>query len=186
MDIYAKIAAKVKELSGGNSKPSIFTAQVKQVDGATCSINIGGLVVSDVRLRAVDNSNLDQILITPKIDSYVLVADLSNGNYRNLVVIAHSEVAKAQIAINNTNVEVSADGVVVNGGNFGGMCKTQELKTQLDKLTARLDGVMSALQNSPTLAQDGGATYKAAIVGALNLLTDKESFANIENDKVKH
>ena len=53
-------------------------------------------------------------------------------------------------------------------------------------LTARVDALYSALQNSPTAAQDGGATYKAAVALALSLVTQKEDFSNIESDKVKH
>ena len=76
--------------------------------------------------------------------------------------------------------------VEINGTNNGGLCITPELKTQLDKATARIDGIMDALTNSQTAAQDGGATYKAGIVSALEQLTDKEDYSHIESDKVLH
>jgi len=72
------------------------------------------------------------------------------------------------------------------GKDFGGIIKVDELKGQLAKLTARVDGIMSALQNSPTAPNDGGSTYKGAIVTALNLLSAKEDFSNIASDKVFH
>jgi phage gp45-like len=72
------------------------------------------------------------------------------------------------------------------GNNYGGVVKVLELQTQLAKLTARLDGVIAALQNSPTGALDGGAAYKAAVATALALLVNKENFSGIASDKVFH
>ena len=79
------------------------------------------------------------------------------------------------------------DGTVeLFGKDLGGIVKVEELKNQLATLTARVDGIMNALKNSPTAPNDGGSTYKGAIVGALNSLTDKEDFSSIASDKVFH
>ena len=72
------------------------------------------------------------------------------------------------------------------GTDAGGVVKAAELKLQLDKMTARIDAVINALQNSPTAAQDGGSTYKAAIVTALAAIAQKENFGNLESEKVLH
>ena len=72
------------------------------------------------------------------------------------------------------------------GTDAGGVVKAAELKTQLNKLTARVDGIMDALNNSATAAQDGGATYKAQIAIKLATMADKEDFSNIESEKVLH
>jgi phage gp45-like len=72
------------------------------------------------------------------------------------------------------------------GNDSGGIIKVQELQEQLAKLTARLDGVMAALQDAPTTPQDGGSSYKAGIVSALSALVDKEDFSNIASEKVLH
>jgi len=72
------------------------------------------------------------------------------------------------------------------GTDAGGVVKAAELKTQLDKLTARVDGIIDALKNSATAAQDGGATYKGQIVALLATLVDKEDFSNLESEKVLH
>ena len=79
------------------------------------------------------------------------------------------------------------DGTVeLFGKDLGGIIKVNELKNQLVKLTARVDGIMNALKNSPTAPNDGGSTYKGAIVTALNSLTNKEDFSSIASDKVFH
>jgi phage gp45-like len=72
------------------------------------------------------------------------------------------------------------------GKDLGGVIKADELKTQLDKLTARVDGVIDALKNSATAAQDGGATYKTQIVASLLTLVNKEDFSKLRSDKVFH
>lgn len=74
----------------------------------------------------------------------------------------------------------------LNGTKNGGVLKASELKKQLSVLTARVDALYNALKNSPVAAQDGGATYKAAISTALSLVTQKEDFSGIESDKVLH
>jgi len=72
------------------------------------------------------------------------------------------------------------------GTDEGGVVKAGELKTQLDKLTARVDGIIDALKNSATAVQDGGAAYKAAIAAKLATLVDKEDFSRIESEVVLH
>jgi phage gp45-like len=76
--------------------------------------------------------------------------------------------------------------VELNGKDNGGVIKAQDLKTELNKLTARVDGIMNALKNSATAVQDGGAAYKTQIVTALSMLQDKENFSGIESEKVLH
>ena len=79
------------------------------------------------------------------------------------------------------------DGTVeLFGKDFGGIVKVNELKDQLAKLTARVDGIINALKNSPTAPNDGGSTFKTGIVAALNGIIDKENFSSIASDKVFH
>lgn len=72
------------------------------------------------------------------------------------------------------------------GTDAGGVVKAAELKTQLDKLSARVDGIINALNSSPITPTDGGATFKGGIVAALAALVDKENFSNLESKKVLH
>ena len=76
--------------------------------------------------------------------------------------------------------------VEVNGVQNGGVVKAPELKAQLSKLTARVDALYDALQNSPTVSGDGGAGYKSGIKTSLSAVTEKEDFSDIESDKVFH
>jgi hypothetical protein len=72
------------------------------------------------------------------------------------------------------------------GKDAGGLVKVKELQRQLGRMTARIDGIINALANSTTAAQDGGASYKTQIVVALNLLAEKEDFTGLASEKVFH
>jgi phage gp45-like len=76
--------------------------------------------------------------------------------------------------------------VELYGKDAGGLVKVEELQLQLGRMTARIDGIINALANSTTAAQDGGAAYKTQIVAALNLLMDKEDFTGLASEKVFH
>jgi len=77
-------------------------------------------------------------------------------------------------------------GVELSGRGAGGVVKAGELKAELAKMTARIDAVISALTDSPTVAQDGGAAHKAAIAAALGLIAGTEDFSGIESEEVLH
>jgi phage gp45-like len=84
-------------------------------------------------------------------------------------------------------VTAREDGSVeLSGKEYGGIIKVRELQDQLAKLTARVDGIMAALENAAPGFQDGGAAYKAGIVSALNALTGKEDFSDIASEAVFH
>ncbi|MDR1848121.1 MAG: hypothetical protein LBR17_08435 [Bacteroidales bacterium] len=75
--------------------------------------------------------------------------------------------------------------IIINGGTLGGLVKVKELKKNLNKITARIDGIIGALKDAVPLANDGGNQYKTQIVASLNTLTDKEDFETIENERIK-
>lgn len=76
----------------------------------------------------------------------------------------------------------------INGVGFGGLLKAPELKTELDKMTARIDGIMNAINNGIPApgASDGGAGLHTSIKTALSSIVDNENFGSIENDTIKH
>ena len=84
-------------------------------------------------------------------------------------------------------VIVRADKTIeLNGTDFGGLIKIEELKKELAKMTARIDGIINAVKTAAVSPQDGGATFKANMVASLETLVNKENFSQIENKKVQH
>ncbi|MAX81753.1 MAG: hypothetical protein CL843_16445 [Crocinitomicaceae bacterium] len=167
----------------------MMVATVQEVDESnfTCTIAEDGeedAPYYDVRLKPIIESGDNGVIPVPKIGSWVIAAKLGEDR-RSIAVIVPGEIDKHIIKTDDVYVEVS-DTVKLNGDSFGGVVKWPDAVQQLNILTARVDALYNALQNSSTAAQDGGATYKEAIVTILSAVTQKESFSNLENTKVKH
>ena len=141
----------------------------------------------------------DRVLIIGLKDYVPHVADVSKSevpaaffHYSRSTVKAiplclFNEDAKARVIAENGRLSLSAeDAIELNGSDLGGLADVPELRKQLGFLTQRLDTVISALQNAPTAALDGGAAYKAGISAVLAGIVNKEDFSGIENKKVLH
>ena len=146
MNPLSEIRKSIKGMTSGNGR--LFTAKVLSTDGETCCVDIDGLVVSDVRLRAVVNGEESGILVTPKTDSFVTVADLS-GNLTRLVVVGFSEVEK---------IEVNADDkIIFNGGQNKGLI-------QIEKLTQKLNDLVNAFNDhTHQVSTTGGPTAQSGV-----------------------
>jgi hypothetical protein len=152
----------------------------------TCEVTREGLPeLKDVRLNAMLEPGSDIVTIFPKSGSKVLCAIIENDP-TDAFLLSATDIEEFSGAIGETTFKISGTGIEFNDGEIGGLVKASELKTQLDKNTARIDGIIDALKNGITVPQDGGANYKTTITAALNLITEKENYASIENDKVKH
>ena len=82
---------------------------------------------------------------------------------------------------------VEAELMVFNGGDNGGFTNTTELKTQLAKLTKRVDDIISAISGAPVATSaDGGAASQTYTKTKLALIVDKEDFKDIEDTKITH
>ncbi len=55
-------------------------------------------------------------------------------------------------------------------------------KQEIEKEKARVTGIINALKNSPTVPQDGGAAYKAAIASAVSVLQEPD-YSKILSEK---
>lgn len=169
-----------------NLAVAVGTVQNIDEDKRICEIEVDDeLTLFNCRLNAVIDTYTDHLLIVPKEGSAVAFLSVG-GNLTDTVIIAYSEVEKVLLTIGETTISIIDGKIEINGGDNGGMCNTPELKTQLDKLTARVDGIIDALKNGTTGTQDGGAAYKASVVAALQALTDKENFNDIEDTKITH
>jgi hypothetical protein len=148
------------------------TADVKPVDGTA--------EIFGVPLQA--DTQGGGLVIFPKMGSNVLVA--FTGKH-TAVAVGFGEVDKAALKIGDTSIEATAGGIVVNGGENGGLAITPELVAQLEKMSARIDGIIDAISNGVPVPQDGGAALQASIKVSLAAIVDKEDFSNVENKKIK-
>ena len=157
----------IKNTAIGDERIYTTYATVKAVDGAFCSvIPFDGVeIIEDVELQSVTSTN--GLLLTPVIDSVVLVSWLSKNKP---FVSMYSEL----------------ESVSLRGDQLGGLIIIDELKKELDIVTDRLDTLYDALKNGTTGVEDGGALYKSTISIKLATQIEKEDYSNIENENVKH
>lgn len=127
---------------------SIYQGIVTKVDGARCTVKFGSQEISDIRLRASMTDNDSHILLTPKVNTPVIVGSLS-GDMSDLVVLQVDEV----------------ESIVINGGQLGGLIKIEDLTDKLNNLVSEVNSLKDAFNShthkvttkgSPT-AQEGDA-----------------------------
>jgi hypothetical protein len=160
----------------GKSKYSTVCGKVVSTDGATCKVVrlLDGKTYENVRLNAT-SLVADGLVIAPKSGSYVSITSIDGETW---FVSQYSQ-------IESVTLNVEAD-VEINGGENGGLCITPKLKEQLDKMTARIDGIIDAINNATPTPQDGGTALQTSMKLLLATLVDRENFEGIENDRVKH
>lgn len=170
MEIASEIARQLRKLT---SAPDLLhVAEVVKVEGETCTVDLGGLELSGVRLRAVADGSDTGLLLSPKVGSYVLVADLSDGALRQLAVIAYSEV----------------DTISIHGGDKGGLVNIENLKNNLDSLRRYVEALKSAVAtglngvgtSTEASGQAGATAFNSAMAG------HSINFENMEDTTIKH
>ena len=119
----------------------------------------------------------------------LLRVDLSVG--QTAALSYRPEVGATVLALLDTPatgfvIAASKGKIVLNGGELGPLVKIHELQTQLQKMTARIDGIIDALRGAKPTPQDGGAALQATTAAALAALTDKEDFSNLADHSVTH
>ncbi len=167
MNPLSEIRKSIKGMASWNG--GLYTAKVLSADGETCCVEIDGLVVSEVQLRAVVNGEESGLLITPKTGSYVTVADLS-GDLTRLAVVGFSEV----------------ESVVINGGRLGGLVKIEELVNRLNYIENKIGALMDIFNDWNPVAQDGGAALSAALIPWYTGQIELSKRSNLEDTAVKH
>lgn len=178
MNELSKIRRSIKSIASTGSGHGIYLAEVVALSGQTCSVRIDGITLSDVKLRATINANhQSQLLITPKVDSLILVADLSDGKLENLAVFAFSEIEK---------VELTTPKIVLNGGKNDGMVKINPLVERLNTLETDMNNLKEALAKWIPTPNDGGATLKTATTNWAISTLKTTTKGDLENPNVLH
>jgi hypothetical protein len=152
-----------------------------------------------VNLQA-DQNGEDGVVLFPAKDSYVVVGFLNPSvacvvltTKITKVILTTEKVAievtdqTAEIKINDGSVLKLEDGKVTFNDGSETMINGNELKTQLQTMSGRIDAIINAISSAPIAPMDGGATFKGALVASLAPhLANKENFTQIVDDNIKH
>jgi hypothetical protein len=133
-----------------------------QMIAKTYKVDIMDILFGTVKAGSYDSTSrtITVIPITGNSDTEItgvlLQADSGDGELKvpsdgTTVAMCHSLLVDPFVICGQ-----DYDSIMWKGGNFGGLCKTLELQTQINKLNAQLQAVISSLQNWTVAPTDGG------------------------------
>ena len=169
------IAKYIRQIANNGNKGSVtlYDCQVVSVNTQTetCTVNIAGLEHNNVRLTPLFGSGAKCVCF-PKENTPVLVADLSGGLLRDLIVLAISESQTIHLA---------------NQGSNGGLINIADLVKKLNTIEDDLNSLKEVFSTSWTpVAQDGGAALKTAAATWAEQTITKTTAEDIEDNTVLH
>lgn len=133
-DKIAKLKQQLRDLVAANPNLPI-DGIVKSVSGDVCAVEIDGLLLSDIRLKATADGT-DNLLIIPKIGSRVLMLS-SDGTIDNLTVIKCDAASKIIFNENGLQVEIDSE---------AGKVKIENEETSLKTLFEQLTDILKTLK----------------------------------------
>jgi len=112
MDKYKKLGVLLNGLVADGKMIPLFNAEVKSIQGESCTIDLNGLELDEVRLKATINGKANKVIVTPAVGSMVLVGSLT-GDLKDLAVLNVDEIEKLEYVQNGLNIIIdSSDGKV--------------------------------------------------------------------------
>lgn len=138
------------------------------------------------------SANVAVVVLTTEVTKTMLTIGNTEAVVEdNSVTLATEKVSvevkdkTAKIDVDGTTVEFDGSTTTFNSGSET-MANATELKSQLEKMSKRIDGIIDAIKNAVAVPQDGGVTLQSTMVTALATLVDKENFGQMIDDKIKH
>jgi len=143
-------------------------------EAKTCTVEPmnGDADLLGVYMQAYESADTG-IIIIPEVNSYVVVHFLTKDQAYITKTTGVSEV-----------IILTSAGIKLNGDQYGGLIKIEELKTQIDKNTALLKSIQDVFKAWVPVPSDGGAALKTASSAFINL--SRANLDDIENETVKH
>lgn len=158
---------------------SKYTCDVKPIDD--------GAVFYDVKLKPVADSDDHGLIAVPETDSYVIVEPMM-GKDVDLYVSQFTRV-KTYLIKNSNGVKImfNSNGELhLNGDQYSGLVKADELKTQIDKNTQILTAIKNACSATAFEAGNGAPSSFQAVMNALIASLQVADLSGIKNNTVKH
>lgn len=169
----------IRQICGaGRGGSGLFlVGEVKSVEGETCTVDVAGLELDEVRLTAVNDGAEGKLLLTPKEGSMVLLTDLSGGELRDMAVVGHTGVEK---------IEATCEELTLNGGDNGGLVNIQDLTTKLNNIEKDINKLKQAFATWVPVPQDGGASLKGGIASWAAQQLVQTQASDMEDTKITH
>lgn len=200
----SNIRDAIKQLAKGSADVHSLICVVDAVDKEKRTIDCSPIDESSPLLAVNLQANQESkhgIVVYPKIGSYVVVSFVAEGSAGVVtltdeidsveVVIEQSKITlnneKATIQVgDDVSVEVTSNGIIMNGGDFGGLIKIEELTKKINNL---IDAFNNHTHTIPTVITNGSATTQTAVQVSVPAPLSKAVKLNkddYEDIKVKH
>lgn len=182
-----KIIDGIKKLGKGNNSfaKSIIEAKVVSVQNDNlCVVEVDGLEIENVQLRAIENGDNKGLIVVPKEQSFVLIGSIEG---REDFVVLHVAVAEKIICkIGGISFDILEDKIKLNGDTHGGVIVENKIVSELQKVNALLNALKQVC-SVPIMEPGNGSpsAFQAVLNGALSSL-QTPTYQGITNDKVKH
>ncbi len=151
MDRYAQLAEIFKGL-GKQSGYVLFYAEVKSIEGDTCTITYAELDIDEVKLNASGGEISNKLIITPKVGTMALIGSLS-GDFRELVLLKCDEpeiisytYGGLEVLIDSTDKKVS-----IKNNDTSLLDLFGEIKSIIEQLTVSTPSGPSGTPLPPTI-----------------------------------
>lgn len=199
------IAETIRKMAQGGRPTVSLMCTVDKVYKDTRTVDCTpldeGAPLLGVNLQANQGSSFG-VVSFPRVGSFVVVGFVAEGSAG--VVLLTDDVESVEAVVSDkttravldedgariyvgeeTSAELTADGVVLNGGKLGGSVKVEELTTRLNTIEKDINALKNVFSAWVVAPQDGGAALKGAAstwAGQSLTLTKREDY---ENEKVK-
>ena len=198
------IRRKLEEMSAGSEQ--VFLATVKAVDESEffCTVESDtDIQYTDVRLRAVIDSELKGFCFIPKVESLVLVGRIGNSN--QLFVQLFSEIDKILftytedmeitfdmekifLRMKERSIEIKEDAITFNANKKNSFAT--DINKLVDKISAieeDINSLKQAMTNWVPAPMDGGAVLKGLVTSwAAQLIQPVTTVDSIKDELIKH
>ena len=130
--------------------PQPLTGTVKAVDlsAGTCDVepNDGGADILGARLRAVLDGAAVGLLLVPAVGADVVLLPLDAHSY---AVVLASELSEARVTIGARTWVMNGNGIVLNGGQKGGLPLVTPLVALLNNLITQVNTHSLSIGGTP-------------------------------------
>lgn len=144
MDKFRKLGEALKGVGQLGIQATIAAAEVKAITGESCTVAVGDLELTDVRLKATINGENNKVLLLPKVGSVVLIGSLT-GDMRDLCVLKIDEVEKLKYEQSGLKIEIDSVSKKISVEN-----ENVSLKSLFDDLADIIKTLKLFTANGPT------------------------------------
>lgn len=175
---------------GGRQTVSLIcTVDAVDKDARTvdCTPIDEGAPLLGVNLQANQESKFG-VVVYPRVGSYVVVGFVVDGSAGVVLMTDDVESIEMVVKDDNTSLKITEDGIVMNGGDLGGLVKVEELTSKLNELIDAFNNHTHTL-SAYTVNVEGSPSKQSntapITVPAITSKHTKVKRGDYENEKVK-